>query len=204
MRIYFNKSIEYLVEHHDALRLGFEKTEGSWNAFVVEHAEVNAFTLIDLTGFSLSRNGFPIEAKSIELQANQNLSEAGLFQTIFFKCGQGNQNKMLLIAHHLLVDNISWQILVSDLESIYGQLSRDEEIALSPKTTSYHKWGNHLIELSKSGEFDDEIEFWKEQNYSEQIPIDIDSQLPIDEKSIKTIDLEIDSVDNGKFAQKFK
>ena len=100
---------------------------------------------------------------------------------------------MLLIAHHLLVDNISWQILVSDLESIYGQLIRDEEIALSPKTTSYHKWGNHLIELSKSGGFDDEIEFWKEQNASEQIPIDIDSHLPIDEKSIKTLALEIDS-----------
>jgi len=83
--------------------------------------------------------------------------------------------------------------LVSDLESIYGQLSRDEEIAISSKTTSYYKWGKHLIELSKSGEFDDEIEFWKEQNYSEQIPIDIDSQLPADEKSIKTIALEIDS-----------
>jgi hypothetical protein len=53
------------------------------------------------------------------------------------------------------------------LESFYGQLIRDEEIALSPKTTSYLNGANHLIELSKSGEFDDEIEFWKEQNASE-------------------------------------
>ena len=187
------KSIEYLIEHHDALRLRFEKTEGSWHAYVAEHAEVSAFTSIDLTGSSPVEMDSTIEAKSIKLQTNQDLSNSGLFQTLFFKSGQGNQNKMLLIAHHLLVDNISWQILVSDLESIYEQLIRDEEIALFPKTTSYYKWGNYLIELSKSGEFDDEIEFWKEQNDSATIPIDIDSHLPADEKSIKTLALEIDS-----------
>ena len=187
------RSIAYLIEYHDALRLGFEKTEGVWNAFVSEHTEVNAFTLIDLDGFSPVEIDSAIEAKAIELQENQNPSESALFQTIFFECGHGNKNKMLLIAHHLLIDNISWQILMSDLESIYGQLSSGEEIALPSKTTSYFKWGHRLIELSKSGGFDDEIEFWKEQNYSEQVPIDMDSHLPIVEKSIKTIALEIDS-----------
>ena len=187
------KSIEYLIKHHHVLRLRFEKTKECWNAVVAEDAEVHAFTLIDLTGSSPFEMESIIEAKLIELQKTQDLSKSGLFQTLFFKCGQGNQNKMLLIAHHLLVDNISWQILVSDLESIYGQLIRDEEIELSPKTTSYRKWANHLIELSKSGEFDNEIEFWKEQNASEQILIDIDSNLPIEEKSLKTLTLEIDS-----------
>jgi non-ribosomal peptide synthase protein (TIGR01720 family) len=187
------RSIEYLVKHHDALRLRFEKKEAGWDAFVAETTEVNAFTSIDLTGFSSVETDSVIEAKSIELQANQDLSKSGLFQTLFFKTGQGNQDKMLLIAHHLLVDNISWQILVSDLESIYGQLIRDEQTALLSKTTSYPKWGKHLIELSKSGEFDQEIEFWKEQNVSEQFPIDIDSHLPIEEISIKTLALELDS-----------
>ena len=187
------KSIGYLIEYHDALRSGFERTEEDWNAFVAEHAEINAFSSIDLTGISSVEIDSTIEAKSIELQTNQDLSKAGLFQTLFFKCGQGNKNKLLLVAHHLLVDAISWQIIASDLESIYVQLSRDEEIDLSSKTTSYHKWGNHLNELSTSGEFDDEIEFWKEQSCSEKIPIDIDSHLPIYEKSIKTIALEIDS-----------
>jgi non-ribosomal peptide synthase protein (TIGR01720 family) len=187
------KTIEYLVKHHDALRLRFEKTEGSWNASVTEHAVANVFTSINLTGSSAAEIDYAIETKLLELQTNQDLSSSGLFKTLFFKGGQGNPNKLLLIAHHLLVDNVSWQILVSDLESVYGQLMRDEEIALSPKTTSYYKWGNHLIGLSKSGGFDDEIEFWKGQKTSEQIPIDIDSHLPIAEKSIKTLALEIDS-----------
>ncbi|HTE28643.1 condensation domain-containing protein [Flavitalea sp.] len=192
------KSIEYLVKHHDALRLRFEKTEGSWDAFVTKHPEVNAFSSIDLTGSSTLEMDSTIEAKSAELQTNQDLSKSGLFKTLFVKCGLGYQSKMLLIAHHLVVDNISWQILVSDLESIYVQLSRDEEIVLFSKTTSYPKWGNHLIELSKSSGFDDEIEFWKEQNYSGQIPTDIDSHLPIVEKSIKTLALEIDSAATEK------
>ena len=192
------KSIGYLIGYHDALRSGFERTEEGWNAFVAEHSEINTFSSIDLTGISSVEINSTIEAKSIELQTHQDLSKAGLFQTLFFKCGQGNKNKLLLVAHHLLVDAISWQILVSDLESIYLKLGRDEEIAFLSKTTSYHKWGNHLVELSTSGEFDDEIEFWKEQSYLERIPIDIDSHLPIYEKSIKTIGLKMDLVTTEK------
>lgn len=193
------KSIEYLIGHHDALRLRFEKTEGIWHSFIIEDVEVNAFTSVDLTGFSPVEIDSTIEAKSIELQTNLDLSKSGLFQTLLFKCGHGNRDKMLLIAHHLMVDTISWQILVSDLESIYSQLIRDEEIALFPKTTSYSKWGNYLIELSKSGEFDDEIEFWQEQHHTDKIPVDIDTHLPINEKSIKTLTLEIDSAATETF-----
>lgn len=186
------RSIDYLITHHDALRLGFEKTEDGWNAFVAAPATIHAFTSINLADSSPLEIDATIKERAIESQVNQDLSKAGLFQALFFKCGLGKRNKMLLIAHHLLIDTISWQILMSDLESIYVQLSKDEEITLSPKTTSYHRWGNHLIELSKSGVFDDEIEFWKEQNASEQVPTDIDSQLPMDGKTIKTLALEID------------
>lgn len=186
------KSIEYLIKHHDALRLGFEKTEDGWKAFVAEPADINPFRFIDLTGCSEAEINSEVEEKAIELQTNQDLSKAGLFQILFFKCGHGHKNKMFLIAHHLLTDTISWQILLSDLESIYFQLSRDEELALS-KPTSYHAWGNRLKELSNSGEFDEEIKFWKEQSFSEKIPVDFDSHFPIREKSIKTIGLEIDS-----------
>ena len=186
------RAIQYLITYHDALRLRFEKTGGSWNAHLAGNTEADGFTSIDLNCSSTVEMDSTIETKSIESQTNQDLSKSGLFQTLFFKCANGNQHKMLLIAHHLLVDNISWQILVSDLESIYVKLSRDEEVALFSKTTSYNKWGNHLIELSKSGEFDDELDFWKEQNSSGKIPIDIDSRLPIVEKSIKTLVLKID------------
>ena len=186
------KSIEYLIRHHDALRLGFEKTKDGWKAFVADPATINAFHSIELADLSSRQIDAAIEQKAIELQTNQDLSKGGLFQAVFFKCGQGVTDKMLLIAHHLLIDTISWQILVSDLESICLQLSRGEEMALSSKTTSYTQWGAHLIELSTSGQFDNEINFWKEQNSKEKIPVDFDSHLPIHEESIKTIDLKID------------
>lgn len=187
------KSIDYLIAHHDALRLRFEKTEGGWDAFVAGHTEENAFTSIDLTGSLPVEMNSMIELKSLEVQTNQDLSRSLLFKILYFENGRENQDKMLLIAHHLLVDNVSWQILVSDLESIYVRLCRAEEIALLSKTTSYHKWASHLIELSKSGGFDNEIEFWKEQSYSDKVPIDIEALLPIDERSIRTLILEIDS-----------
>ncbi|RZK05027.1 MAG: hypothetical protein EOO46_16160, partial [Flavobacterium sp.] len=147
----------------------------------------------DLTGSSSSIEvELAIEAKLIELQTNQELSASGLFRTLFFETPPGYQNKLVLTAHHLLIDSVSWQILLSDLELIYGQLIRNEEIALSPKTISYFNWGSRLIELSESGEFDKEIPFWKEQIELDKFPVDIDTHLPIDEQSIRTLNLDID------------
>lgn len=185
------KSIDYLIQHQDALRLGFVKSEG-WNAFVVDPAAITPFHSIDLSNRSSLQVDAVIEQKAIELQTSLDLSKGNIFQVLFFKCGHGVADKMLLIAHHLLIDSISWPILLSDLESVYLQLNRGEEISLSSKTTSYRQWGNHLVELSTTGQFDEEKKFWKEQCLSENIPVDFDAQFPIQEESIKTIDLKID------------
>ena len=98
------KGIEYLINYHDALRLGFENTEEGWNAFVAKPAEVNAFTWIDLTDSSQLQIDATIEEKAIELQTNQDLSKAGLFQTLFIKCGQGNKNKLLFPKFYFIVN----------------------------------------------------------------------------------------------------
>lgn len=187
------KSIEYLVKHHDALRLGFEKTKDSWNAFIADPVAINAFHSIDLTASSSLQIEAAIEQKSVELQENLDLSKAGLFQAHFFICGRGMKNKMLLIAHHLVTDAVSWQLLVSDLESICLQLSRGEEIELTSTTTSYRQWAAHVAELAASVQFDDEIEFWKEQNSLGRFPVDVEAQLPIQEESTHTITLKIDA-----------
>ena len=188
------KSVECLVEYHPALRLHFEQTEGEWLASVCHIEDVEAFAIVDLTNVEKDKINSEIQVKSNHLQSNLDLSKSTLIQVVLFNCKQNTKNKLMLFAHHLLVDNISWQIIISDLELIYDQLSRNEKLNLPAKTTSYNKWGNHLIELSKSGEFDKELEFWKEQIESKKIPTDFDLQLPITEESVKIIELEIDSV----------
>ena len=187
------KSIEHLIRHHDALRLNFVKDNENWNASISDGKNVEAFAKIDLSSFSADEIEKAIEEKSFEFQSKFSLSDSTLFQAMFFVCGERMSDKLLLFAHHLVVDDISWRILFEDLETIYQQLSEGKTVSLSSKTASYKKWGEHLIKISKSDELKREFEFWKSQTVNfDAFPTDFEKKLPILVESIKIIDSELD------------
>jgi amino acid adenylation domain-containing protein/non-ribosomal peptide synthase protein (TIGR01720 family) len=53
-------------------------------------------------------------------------------------------DRLLLAIHHLVVDGISWRILLEDLATAYDQLRRGEPVRLPPKTSSYQAWAQAL------------------------------------------------------------
>ena len=51
--------------------------------------------------------------------------------------------RLLLILHHLVVDGVSWRILLDDLERACAQLERGAPSrSRAPKTTSYQQWAS--------------------------------------------------------------
>ena len=46
----------------------------------------------------------------------------------------GEPERLLWVAHHLVVDGVSWRVLLEDLESAYRQA------VLPPKTASFRDW----------------------------------------------------------------
>ncbi|WP_410598328.1 non-ribosomal peptide synthase/polyketide synthase [Amycolatopsis sp. lyj-90] len=63
--------------------------------------------------------------------------------------------RLTLAAHHLVIDGVSWRILLEDLETAY----RGGE--LGPKTTSYLAWARRVADHAASGGFDDELAHWQ-------------------------------------------
>src|SRR5205807_4781320 len=71
--------------------------------------------------------------------------------------------RLLLVVHQLVVDGVSWRILLQDLERGYGRQARGEEVDLGAKTTSYQEWAGRLVEYGRSEEVRGELEYWREQ-----------------------------------------
>ena len=71
---------------------------------------------------------------------------------------------MLIIIHHLVVDGVSWRILLEDLLTAYTQLSQGKEITLPPKTTSFKHWAERLKEYAKSEMPKEELSYWLSQS----------------------------------------
>jgi len=60
-----------------------------------------------------------------------------------FNLGVDKTSRLLLVIHHLVVDGVSWRILVEDLQNLPATGAR-EAIKLPSKTTSFKQWSEQL------------------------------------------------------------
>ena len=81
---------------------------------------------------------------------------------------RGDEPGRLLVAiHHLVVDGVSWRVLVPELIAAYTQLTEGvapEDISLAQVSTDFGAWARELAVLDRSGEAD----LWR------QIATDVD------------------------------
>jgi non-ribosomal peptide synthase protein (TIGR01720 family) len=68
--------------------------------------------------------------------------------------------RLLWAAHHLVVDGVSWRVLLEDLETAYRQAARGDRPVLPDKTTSFRTWSRRLVEHVRQGGVGGEREYW--------------------------------------------
>jgi amino acid adenylation domain-containing protein/non-ribosomal peptide synthase protein (TIGR01720 family) len=154
------RSLGHLVEHHDALRLRFHRGPEGWQQV---HADPEADPVrlerIDLSALPRDEQDRALVARAVELQAGLDISRGPLLQAAWFDLGE-RPGTLLLILHHLVVDIVSWRILLEDLVRAYQQLQRGQAVRLPPKTTSFKQWAQRLAEHARSGALDGERAYW--------------------------------------------
>ena len=68
---------------------------------------------------------------------------------------------ILIVIHHLVVDGVSWRILLEDLSTLYKGFSQNQEVNLPLKTHSFVEWVNVLQQYAKSQKLKQEHAYWK-------------------------------------------
>ena len=108
-----------------------------------------------------------ITEESDRLQASLDISQI-LIKIAYFDLGETKSDRLLIIIHHLLIDGISWRILLEDLQTAYQQ-ALNNKIQLPVKTISYKQWSQDLNNyLENSSDLD--IAYWLEQDkYSDYL-----------------------------------
>ncbi|MEM8779701.1 MAG: amino acid adenylation domain-containing protein, partial [Cyanobacteria bacterium P01_G01_bin.49] len=134
----------YLLKHHDALRLRFERTESGWQQVIISPNEEVPLTQFDLSGLTETAQDQAIAVTATQLQGSLNLSTGPLLRIAVFDLGISRPNQLLIIIHHLAVDGISWRILLEDLRTAYQQLEQNQPIQVPMKSTSIKTWAEKL------------------------------------------------------------
>jgi amino acid adenylation domain-containing protein/non-ribosomal peptide synthase protein (TIGR01720 family) len=155
------RAIERLVEQHDLLRATFERAaSGSWQQ---SHMPLEAlrehWRTQPLLWLRSGAGERALRAVVSEAERSLLLGHGPLFRCVLLDGGaQGQQ--LILVAHPLVVDERSWQILLEDLQSLYAQLAESRRVTLSAKTTSFKAWVEQLHGFVQAGRADPELPFW--------------------------------------------
>jgi amino acid adenylation domain-containing protein/non-ribosomal peptide synthase protein (TIGR01720 family) len=146
-------ALSTVVAHHDALRMRFHQVDGVWR-----------------------QHNAPDEPAEI-LDAEYDLANGPLIKAKLLAA-----NVLLLSAHHLVVDAVSWRILLEDLESAYRRRS------LPPKTTSLRDWAKRFT----SHDFGAEAAYWSGITADPVLPVDGDGPNRVGSTESVTISLDAD------------
>jgi amino acid adenylation domain-containing protein/non-ribosomal peptide synthase protein (TIGR01720 family)/FkbM family methyltransferase len=170
----FAKTVQRLLLHHDALRLRFRAGDDGWQQVLASPEDSAPFARIDLSGFTAEGQERALSAAAARLQASLNLSEGPLIRVSLLCLGPEKPDLLLIVIHHLVVDGVSWRILIEDFEAAYRQLVRAQAPQLADKTTSFKQYAEFFAEFANSAELLAELDYWVSRPWTRVLPLPVE------------------------------
>ena len=153
------RAVAALIAHHDALRLRFVRRVDGWRQEFRDVPDRLPVRAVDLSDTPTRERPARIEDEADAEHASLDLEDESLFRVVLFDGGPGFR-RVLLLAHHLLVDGLSWGILLDDLSTLLGQSVGGSPMRLPRKTASALAWAEGLVEAARRPEVASTAAYW--------------------------------------------
>jgi amino acid adenylation domain-containing protein/non-ribosomal peptide synthase protein (TIGR01720 family) len=141
-----------LQEHHDALRITFHLTDNGWTAY--NQGLQHPVFIQEFDNVTIEE----IQNISNDLQKSIDLEKGPLLKTALFHLHDGD--RILIVAHHTIIDGISWRILIEDIGTLFEQIRNGDKLSLPPKTDSFKKWVETVHAYAESSVLKTEMDYW--------------------------------------------
>ncbi|MCC5623745.1 condensation domain-containing protein, partial [Nostoc sp. CHAB 5715] len=135
---------------------GHEKVK--WQATIIEPDDDIPYVCCDLSALSATQQEVAMKEISSQLQGSLNITHGLLLRVANFDLGE--ESRLLIVVHHLVIDAVSWRILLEDLQTAYQQLIQGKIIDLPPKTTAFATWAEQLDSYASSTTLSEELDYW--------------------------------------------
>ncbi|WP_419788897.1 amino acid adenylation domain-containing protein [Mucilaginibacter sp. E4BP6] len=154
-----------LLSHHDALRFRYRKTGEEWEQWYDR-------SFVQVEEVMLESEDLP-EVCSV-YQQQLSITEGPLLRVVLLKTGTAvPHNLLLVVAHHLCVDGVSWRILSEDLHNCLDASLSGKPLDLGTKGSSYRQWYAALHRYAGSSSLDSQYPYWKATlNGYHPLPVD--------------------------------
>ena len=171
---HFDQAVRALVEHHDSLRLFFERDGSGHRQWCAKRCTANVVTFADCTSLSRSDWKRTIAALADQVQRSIRLDQAPLLRVVACSRPEPDSDLVYIVIHHLIVDHVSWTILLDDLRSALDQAAAGAPIAFPSKTASYRATIDHWRVRARQGDLRKEKAYWLSERWRQLQPLPTD------------------------------
>ncbi|AHH95957.1 non-ribosomal peptide synthetase [Kutzneria albida] len=143
--------VQTLLDQHDALRSRFTRatkpgdTSASWH--IPPAGDVKADDLVhrvDVSDLGPGERAASYRQRAAQARELLDPSAGIVLQAVWFDAGPHEHGRLLLAVHHLVVDGVSWRILLTDLAEAWRDLSAGNPVQLQPLGTPIRHWALSL------------------------------------------------------------
>ncbi|MFH5244969.1 non-ribosomal peptide synthase/polyketide synthase, partial [Antrihabitans spumae] len=164
-------TVAAVIDRHDMLRSKLHRDDaGEWQLEVLPAGAVDADSLVTRTEFdpSIDADAFTDLATDALDSALGSLDPAngvvvqfGWLDPSAHDGAAPRSGRLIVAAHHLAVDGVSWRILVPDFVTAWAQLSSGQSPELAEPGTSMRRWAHALGERAVDEARVAELPMWR-------------------------------------------
>ncbi|MBO4138578.1 amino acid adenylation domain-containing protein [Micromonospora tulbaghiae] len=183
--------VQAVLDHHDALRMRLIVDEsGEWRQVVGERGAVAAaelVTRVDAAGLDAGALRGLVEEQAKTVQAGLAPVAGRMLRAMWFDLGPDRPGRLLLALHHLVVDGVSWRILLPDLAAAVRAVAAGRTPELEPVRASLRRFAGRLAAEAARPERVAELDGWLARLGDAEAPL-----------ADRPLDPARDTVDSGR------
>ncbi|OKK04806.1 non-ribosomal peptide synthetase [Streptomyces sp. CB03234] len=157
-------TVQAVVDHHDMLRARLVRDAARPRLEIAERGAVDAAALITRVEADPAAPGGLIAqvSRRQELAQRELLPERGaMVRVVWLDAGAGQHGRLLVLAHHLVVDGVSWRVVQQDLKAAWEAVAEGRPVALEPVGTSFRRWSRLLTTVAQDPARLAELPLWR-------------------------------------------
>src|SRR5580693_2327918 len=157
-------AVQAVVDHHDMLRARLED-DGGWRLLVPEPGPGPAPWLVrrvDAAGVDAAGLGALAAAEQVAAAGRLDPAAGVMVQASWLDRGAGQAGLLVVVVHHLVVDGVSWRVLLPDLEAAWTAVAAGRPVVLDRVGTSFRRWSQLLAGAAEREQTAGQLAWWQQ------------------------------------------
>ncbi|MFF4591812.1 non-ribosomal peptide synthase/polyketide synthase [Amycolatopsis sp. NPDC001319] len=150
--------LQAVADRHPMLRARLDRQPARWALRVPEQVDVRGWvSRVDVRGLAGAQLERVIAAEALATRARLDPDAGAMLRATWFDAGP-ERGRLLVLVHHLVIDGVSWRVLLPDFAAAWEAVAAGRKPELPPVDVSFRRWSEALaaraVEPARAAELD--------------------------------------------------